>query len=101
MPAVGDPRAVIGGCYLAGLGERRPHFLAVGEEGDVRDQVAGEQGSLAPVEGISGAGGARRGLVEGPVTMVGLRDRLAVRAGREGGAWPHGEAADSKQNCRT
>src|SRR5215472_40476 len=54
VPGVGDSRDIIGGYYLAGLGERRPHFVAVREVGDVLDQVAGEQGSQSPVEGISG-----------------------------------------------
>jgi hypothetical protein len=101
LPAVGDPGAIISGCHLAGLGESRPYFVAVREEGDVIDQVAGEQGSLAPVEGISVARVGRIRLVEGTVNMVGLRDRLAVRAGREGGGWPHGEAACGKQNRGT
>src|SRR5262249_161204 len=38
--------------------------------------------------------------VEGTVNIVGLRDRLAVWAGREGGGWPHREAA-GKQNRGT
>jgi hypothetical protein len=35
------------------------------------------------------------------VNIVGLRDRLAIRAGREGGGRPHGKAADGKQNRGT
>src|SRR5215469_7529704 len=100
LPAVGDPGAIIGGYHLAGLGERRPYFVAVREEGDVIDQVAGEQGALCPVEGISVARVGRIRLVEGTVNIVGLCDRLAVRAGREGGGWPHRVAA-GKQNRGT
>jgi hypothetical protein len=77
MHAVGDPRAIIDAYYLARLGDRRPPPVAVREEGDVIDQVAGELNSLAAVEGISVAGVGRLRIVEDTVNMVGLRDRLA------------------------